>query len=243
MEIKYRELMKEYNVTLANEDNVLDPGFVSKAKTFEEKLKNNQLTDEEIQSEDNELVELFNKHDLTEEDSDDVKIAKHNIAIADAKVEIADAGTIEVLTALQEKFKLLPEVQPIIDKKLEKLQKDVEKSSQQAAKANEQEEKQAREQLIAHGKEEIAKTSFEDLQIIGEKYKDYPELVEIINKRHKDEKPKKDHEELAKKLRSKAEWTYKELEAIGIKPTDNDMTVAGVRLEKEFLLSVYSVRR
>ena len=238
MDIKYRELMKEYKLKLDNP--VLDPGFVSKANTFEEKLKNNELTDEEAEKLDDELVELFkNSHNFEEEDSDELKEIKHQKAVSDAKADIAEAGNIDLLKALQKKFKDLPEVQPLIEKKLAKLQEDAENSE----KMKKDKEKAEKDKFIVDAKKEITAAKYDDLQAIGEKYKEYPELVEIIKKRHADEKPGKDDEEIAVKLRSKREWTYRELQAMNIKPTGNDMTVAGVRLEKEYLLNIYSVRK
>jgi hypothetical protein len=234
MDIKYREKMKESDVTL--ESDVLDPAFVSKANAFEEKLKNNQLTDEEITAADDELVALFNAHDLSEEDSDELKQAKQAKVVSDAKAEVSEAETTEALTALQEKFKELPEVLPLISKKLEKLQK-------QAEKIKKDDDQAKLEKFIADAKAEIKAAKFEELQAMGEKYKEYPELVTIINKRHKDEKPEQASKGLKEKLLSKSEWSYAELKELGITPTGNDMTVKGVKLEKEFLLNIYSVRK
>lgn len=227
--------MKEYKITL--ESDVLDPAFVSKAKDFEKKLENNEMTDEEIKAADDELIELFNKHDLSEEDSEELAAAKRERDLALAKKEVAEAETIVKLTEQKERFKKdFPEVVPLIDKKLVKLQKDAEKK--------EAEEKQvALDKLFGIAKKEIAECPYDELQAMGEKYKQYPEMVELVRKRHEDEKPEKEQAALAEKLRAKKEWSYKELEALGIKPTGNDMTVAGVRLEKEYLLSIYSVRR
>lgn len=232
MAIKYRELMKEYDVTLENKDEVLDAAFVSKATEFEQKVVNNELTDDEIKAWDDELVELFNKHNLSEEDSEDVKNLKKAKEISDAKAEIAETETFEDLNKLQVKFKDLPEVLPLIAKKLDIIEKAVNKT---------QEDNKAK--FLTDAKAEIAAAAYDQLQAMGEKYKDHPELIEIVNKRHKEEKPGNDDAELAAKLRSKKEWSYAALRELGINPTGDDMTVAGVKLEKEYLLAVYSVRK
>ena len=227
MAIKYRELMKECKITL--DSDVLDPAFVSMAKDFEQKLAEKKLTDEEIEQMDNELVELFSKN-VVEEDSDEVVKAKHDVAVANAEKEIEKAKTSEVLNKLHEKFKEeLPEVLPLIEQKLRDFKAD--------------EEKQATEKLIKLATKEIQECPLDQLQALGEKYKKYPELVKLVNEKYNREKPKKENDELAAKLRSKKEWSYKQLEEIGIKPTGNDMTVVGVRLEKEMYFNVYSVRK
>lgn len=233
MTIKYRQLMKEYEVTLENKDNVLDKAFVSKALDFEEKLKNNQLTDDEITALDNELVELFNTlHDFAEVDSDEIKAAEHKAAVAEAKAVIAESGTIEDLSILREKYNELSEVHPLIDSKIEKLQAKGQKSKDEE-----------RAKLIDAGKKEIAAAKYDELQAMGEKYKEYPELVAIINKRHADEKPDNEQSKLKETLLQKKEWSYAELKALGINPTGNDMNVAGLKLEKEYLFSIYRVRK
>jgi len=233
MAIKYRELMKEYEVTLENKDNVLDKAFVSKAVDFEEKLKNNELTDDEIIAADNELVDLFNTlHQFAEEESEELKKANHKAIVNEAKVAIAEAGTIEDLAILREKYNVLPEVHPMIDQKIEKL----------TAKSQKDKDEQTKK-IIEAGKKEITAARYDDLQAMGDKYKDYPELVAIINKRHNDEKPGNDDEKLRQTLLSKKEWSYPDLKALGINPTGNDMKVAGVKLEKEFLFAIYSVRK
>jgi len=233
MTIKYRELMKEYQVTLENKDNVLDKAFVSKALDFEAKLKNNQLTDDEITALDNELVDLFNTlHDFTEEDSDEIKKANHKAAVSEAKAAIAESGTIEDLVILREKYNELSEVHPLIDAKIDKLTKQGQKNDDLKRQA-----------LIDNAKKEIAAAKYDELQAMGEKYKEYPELIAIINQRHKDEKPGNEETKLKDTLLSKKEWSYADLRALGINPTGNDMVVAGVRLDKEYLLTIYRVRK
>jgi len=224
--------MKECKITL--ESDVLDPSFVSKARDFEEKVKNNQLSDEEIKAGDEELVNLFKTlHNITEEDPPSVKEAQHKKDIAEARAAIAEAGTIKDILLLKEQYQNITDVLPLIDKKIEKLEK-IEAQSKKAA-----EDQKA--QFIVDAKSEINAAKYDNLQALGEKYNDYPELVEMIKKRHSDEKPQKENEELAAKLHSKKEWSYVELKGIGINPTGNDMVVAGVKLEKEFLFPVYVV--
>jgi hypothetical protein len=232
--INYRELMKEYDVKLDNP--VLDPAFVSKANDFEKKLEANELTEEEIKAWDAELVELFKKHDLTEEESPEVIAARRNQAIAEAKAAIAEAETVDQLKALHGSLSEFPEVLPLITKKIEKLEADAKKQSDQAAA-------QIRAKLITDASAEIKAAKYEELQALGEKYKEYAELVKLINERHSNEKPVKDTEQLKEKLLSKKEWSYAELKAMNIEPTGNDMTIAGVKLEKEMYFRVYSVRR
>lgn len=229
MDITYRHLLKEYNVDLDNP--VLDKAFVSKAKDFEEKLKNKELTDDEIKAFDAELVELFNTlHDFAEVDSEEIEKARKQKEFAEAKAAVSEAETIEDLQALETKFKKeFPELVPVIEGRITKLQK--------------KQEKESMDQLFAVAKQEIAESAYDNLQAVGEKYKQYPELVAIVNKRIEDERPKNEQNELAEKLRSRKEWSYKDLRAMGVEPTGNDMTVAGVRLEKEYLLNIYAVRK
>jgi hypothetical protein len=230
--------MEEYNVTLDNP--VLDPAFVTKANDFEEKLKSNQLTDEEIKATDDELVALFNAHDLSEEDSEEVKKAQRNESIANARLAITEASDVKVLTGLLKKYEDLPEVLPDIQAKITKLEK---KAQEQANEKTEKENKEKRARLIEEGTKEIKDAKYENLQALGEKYKEFPELVKLVNDRHVAEKPDNDDEKLKATLLTKKEWSYGELKAKGIKPTGNDMTVAGVRMEKEYMLEVYRVRR
>ena len=238
MTYKYQELMKSSGVTIDHPG--LDPAFVSKVKTFEEKVGKNELTDDEIAAADSELVELFEKHEITDEDSDEVKALKQKQSIADAKAAILESEDVKELTNMKGKYKEFPEVLPLIDKRIVKLEKDAEaaiksKETQQAA--------EKRQKTLEEGTKEIKAAKYEDLQGMGEKYKDYPELVKMVNERHTNEKPQKDDEELKKKLLSKSEFSYSELRAMGVTPTGNDMTISGVRLEKEYLLEIYSVRR
>ena len=164
--------MKEYKITL--ESDVLDPAFVSKAKDFEKKLENNEMTDEEIKAADDELIELFNKHDLSEEDSEELAAAKRERDLALAKKEVAEAETIVKLTEQKERFKKdFPEVVPIIDKKLVKLQKDAEKK--------EAEEKQvALDKLFGIAKKEIAECPYDELQAMDSGVKS---AIELLNKK------------------------------------------------------------
>ena len=232
MTIKYRELMAEYGVTL--ESDTPSNGFKSRARTFEEKLKKNELTDEEIEAFDNELIEIFKtEHDLSEVDSDELAEAKRKADLAEAKVLIKDAETIQELNALNQKYKAqFPELIPVIVAKVEKL-------NQKASN----DEAEAKEKLLKVAKDEVAQAAYSELGAYGEKYKTLPEIVEIVNKRIADEAPNEKDKELAAKLRSKKQWSYAELRAIGVEPTGNDMTVAGVKLEKEYLLTIYLVRK
>lgn len=229
--LKYQELMKEYNVTF--ESDVLDKAFISKAKDLEEKIKNNQLTEEEIQKADDELVELFNTlHEHESVDSEELAEAKYKETIAEAKAEIAEASTLDLLNELKKKFKKLPEVQSLLDSKIKKFQET----------ENSKVEQEAKEKLFKIARKEIAEIDYNDLGAIGKKYEAYPELVGLINKRIEDERKDWDDKELAVKLRAKKEWSYHELKALGITPTGEDMTVAGVKLYKEWMFNIYSTR-
>jgi hypothetical protein len=234
MTIKYRELMKEAGIAIDHPGLV--PSFVSKVNTFEKKLAGNQMTDEEIEAADNELVELFKAHEISEDDSEEVKKANHDKAIAEGKASILEAETIEQLNGLKVSLKELPELLPLIDTKIGKL----EKANQDQADKN---KKSQHEAMIAQAKKEISDARYEDLQSLGEKYKDHPELTNLIKERHEKEKPAKQNDELKEKLLSKKEWSYKELKAMGITPTDEDMTIAGVRLEHIWLCQAYRVKK
>lgn len=232
MTIQYRNLMKEYEITL--ESDVLNPSFVSKAKDFEAKIKKNELTDDEIAVQDNELVEMFNTmHNFAEEDSEDVKKIKRDSEVDKISLLIASAETIQEVEAIKGKHgKDYPEIIPVCDKKIKKYQ-----DAEQARQQNENND------IIRKGTIEINNAKYEELRAMGEKYKDYPDLVKLVNERHENEKPEKKDEELATKLRAKKQWSYAALRELGINPTGNDMTVAGVRLDKEYLFAVYSVHR
>lgn len=242
MDIKYRQLLSENKLTLKSE--VLHPSFVSKAEEFEQKLGSNQLTDDEIKALDAELVSMFESlHDFSEEDSEEVTRVKHATDVANARANIAETNTVEDLTKLKTVYKDLSEVLPIIDAKITKLNDVAAKEQERQRQIEEQRQQQAQAQIITSAKGEISAAKYEALQSLKVKFKDYPELVKIIDDRIAAEKPGKDDEELKAKLLSKKEWGYAALREIGVKPTGNNMTVAGVRLEKEYLLDVYAVIR
>jgi hypothetical protein len=232
MEIQYRNLLKDWNLTLSSD--VLDPAFVQKATEFETKIKNNELSDEEIKAWDDELVKLFNElHNFSEEESPEVKAANHKKDIAEAKNEIAEAETIEALTALQQKFAHLPELAPFIEKRIEKLQ-----LAQKTAEQN---------KFISDAKEVIANTPYDNLPLLLEQpFKDHPELVKIIEARIEKEKPAPPEPETIRDKLQKArkrEWSYQDLKDIGINPTGDDMTVEGVFLERQYLYKIYKITK
>jgi hypothetical protein len=220
--------MEDWNVTL--ESDALDRAFVTKAKEFEEKLKINALSDDEITAWDNELVGLFNEQDLVEEDSPEVKAANRKREIAEAKNEIAEAETIEALTALQKKFEHLPELDTFIEKRIEKIRKATEDAQQN--------------KFLTEATEEIKATDYPNLPALLEKYKDHPDLIKLIQTRIEKEKP---HVEptLREKLSGakKREWSYDDLRAIGITPTGNDMEIEGVLLKRQYLVYVYKIEK
>lgn len=239
--INYQESMKKAGVSLDHPG--LDPAFVVKARAFEDKLSKGELTDEDIAAEDAELVDLFAKHDIIDEDSEELAAAKHREALASARANIAETTAVDSLTTLLVKYKDLPEVLPIIEKKIKDIQDTKKKKDADDLKADNLRKEKERRATIDSGTKEIAEAKYEDLQKMGEKYKAFPELVKMVNDRHEAEKPGKEEEDLRKKILAKSEWNYAALRALGITPTGNNMTVAGVRLEKEYLLEIYSVRR
>jgi hypothetical protein len=234
MTIKYRELMKEAGISIDHPG--LDPAYVSRVNTFEKKLAGNELTDQEIKSSDDELIELFKAHEISEEDSEEVKIANHAKAIAEGKASILEAETIEQLNTLRGPLKEFPDLLSLIDTKVAKIEKA--KSDQ-----DDKDKKAQHEKMITQAKKEIGEAKYEDLQGLGEKYKDNSELIALIKDRHEKEKPGKQDDELKEKLLSKKEWSYKELRSMGITPTDENMTVFGVKLEHIWLCDAYRVKK
>jgi hypothetical protein len=238
MTLKYVELMKSQGIFIDNPG--LDPAFVSKVNTFEQKLKDGSMTDDEIKAADEELTQLFSAHEIIEEDSPEVIAERKRTEIAEAKAAIAESNDVKELSNLKGVYKEYPEVLTLIDAKITKINAATkQKQDQEAA----QKAEEARAKIIEAGTKEINMAKYEDLQAMGEKYKEYPELVKLVNDRHEKEKPQKDDEDLKKQLLSKSEWSYTALKAIGVKPTGNNMVVAGVKLEKEYLLEIYSVRK
>jgi hypothetical protein len=228
--MEYKKLMEKWEVKLDNPD--LDPAFVQKATEFETKLKNNELSDDEIKAWDNDLVNCFNElHNFSEEESAEVLAAKRKTEIAEAKNEIAEAETLESLTGLQQKFAHLTELAPFIQKRIEKIQKVME---------TEQENK-----FSAEASAEIQGADYETLPSLLEKYKDYPQIVKSIEARIEAEKPAPAQETLRDKLQKakKREWSYGDLKAIGIEPTGDDMEIEGVYLERQYMFKVYKIIR
>lgn len=228
MEISYRGLLKEYNLTL--QSDVLDPAFVQKANEFEEKVKNNELTDEEIKAWDDDLVKCFNDlHNFEEEESAEVKAAKHKAEIAEAKNEIAEADSLKVLTALQKKFFHLTELAPFLEKRIEKVQK---------AAADAEQNK-----FINDATEEIKTAEYAGLPALLTKYKDHPDIVERIQARIEKDKPADPRATIREKLANakKREWTYTDLKDIGINPTGDDMEIEGVYLQRQYLFKIYRI--
>jgi len=226
--MEYRKLMEKWEIKLNNP--VLDPAFVQKATEFETKVKNNELSDEEIKTWDDELVKSFNElHTFTEEENIEVKEAKHGKEVAEAKNEIADAETLETLISLQTKFAHLPELTDFIQKRIDKVQK--------ATTDNQQ------EQFTAEAQAEIKAWEYASLSDLLEKYKDYPELISLIEARIEAEKPAPKAETLRDKLSGakKREFTYEDLKAFGINPTGSDMEIEGVYLQKIYLYRIYKI--
>jgi len=227
MTYKYEKLMQEWETNMDNP--VLDKAFVAKVEDFKQKLEKKSLTDEEIAIADDELCKLFKElHKLEEVESEDVKRANHKVRVAEAKEEIASAETIQALKILQSKFDDLPELQPFIAKRIEKLDKV--------------ENDQQLQQTIAKGKEEIKSAPYSNLPGLIEKYKDHAELVALINQRIEKEKPSEDLT-IRQKLANakKKRFTYDELRAMGIKITGDDMEIEGIYLERQYLFKIYEI--
>lgn len=231
MDIKYRKLMKDWNIE-SFDNPILDPAFVQPAKEFEEKLKNNELTDEEIKATDDELVVLFEKlHPQELIDSPEVTAANRKAEFAEAKNEIAEADSIPTLTGLSVKFSHLTELAPFIEKRIEKLTKANEASS--------------KDKFTADALAEIKAAEYANLQHLFEKYKDHLELLKVIEARIEAEKPEPPKETLRDKLANakKREWSYDDLRAIGIAPTGDNMEIEGVYLERQYMFYVYLITK
>lgn len=228
MEIHYRKLMEKWEIKL--DSPVLDPAFVQKATEFETKVKNNELSDDEIKAWDEELVKLFNElHTFSEEDNSEVIAAKHRAEVSEAKNEIAEAETLAALTALQTKYAHLTELSDFIQKRIHKVQKEVMDNQQR--------------QVFSEATAEIKAWEYASLSSLLEKYKDHPELITLIEARIEAEKPAPKVETLRDKLSGakKREFTYEDLKAFGINPTGSDMEIEGVYLQKIYLYRIYKI--
>jgi hypothetical protein len=230
MNIRYRKMLEELGVDL--NDSVLDPAFVTKAKDFEERLHKKALTEDEIASIDDELCKMIEGFDIKVEDSEELAAEKRKNRILDAKEKISAAATIEELEAIGVEYAdVEKELANYKKARVQKLQKQI--------------DDQARQNIINQTLAELPNVKYEDLEEIRGKWKDYPEVVAAIDKRIKDEKPadppktKTLREKLSEAKRQ--EWTYEQLEAIGITPTGLDMTVEGVYLQKIFLMKTYRI--
>lgn len=228
MKYEYEVKMKDLDLKLDNP--VLDPAFVTKANDFKEKVKKHELSDEETEAVDKELCAMLDELEIENEDSEEVKQANLKKEQSEAKAEVLEAGDDEEkLHQLAGKFLHLPEIQKLIEKRLSAIQ----------GKRTAEEQKV----LNTKAKEEIANTPYSDLAGLLETYKDHPDLVKLINNRLESEDPTKNEDALKNKLLSKKEWSYSELQELGINPTGNDMRVAGLKLEKEQYFKIYSVRK
>jgi hypothetical protein len=228
MEIKYRKLMEEWGVKLDNP--VLDPAFVTKATQFEADLKAGKLTDDQIKATDDELVAMFNQLEKEELDSPELIKEKKKNRILEAKDKIAEAGTLDQIAGYEKEYgDVMPELAAFIEKRKEKIGKATEESQQK--------------QFIADAGKTIAEAAYADLPALAEKYKDYSELIKAINARIEKEKPAPQPETLREKIQKskKRQWTYKELEAIGIKPTGDDMELEGISFQRQYLYKVYHI--
>jgi hypothetical protein len=229
MKLAYENLMKELKLTL--DSDVLDPAFVEKAKDFQEKLSNKELTAEQIEQTDAELVEMLNA--ITEEDdSDEVKAEKRRAEIAEARNVIAEADTIEKLTGLEAEYmkKGFKELLPFIDKRKEK----IEKAARETAAAE--------EHRLAM--EEITGAKYEDLAALSDKYKGNADLEKAINDRIEKEKPAPKDKTLREKIlaKEKRKWFYQDLREIGINPTgEQEMEIEGITFTREVFFKVYYI--
>jgi hypothetical protein len=226
--LKYQSLLKENNLTLDSE--VLDPAFVTKVQDFEAKLAKKALTEEEINSTDEELVKLFNETvEIQEVESPEVQKANHRAAIAEAKEKITNATTLNELKKLQVEFINLPELDPFISKRIERME---------AAEKEEITKKQ-----LSEFAEEVKASDYADLTGLQEKYKDQPETLKLIQARLEKEKPSPKDKTIREKLQEakKRRWSFDELRAIGIKVTGDDMEIEGVTLERQYMFKVYEI--
>ncbi len=227
MKFDYEVKLKELGLKLDNP--VLDPAFVTKVNDFQEKVKNHELSDEEAEAVDKELCEMLDQLEVSEEDNEETRKANLKAEMATAKAEVLEAEGEEQLHQLAAKFLHLPEIQKLIEKRLTAIQ-----NKETAAR-----EKAEKEQAL----EAINTATYEMLPGLLESYKDHPDLVKVIKSRITAEDPSKNEDALRNKLLTKKEWSYAELQELGITPTGNDMKVAGLKLEREMYFKIYSVRK
>lgn len=228
--MEYRNLLKEWGLTL--QSDVLDPAFAQKANEFEAKVSNSELTDDEIKVWDDDLVACFKElHNFEETDSEEVILANRKLETAEAKTLISEASDIDSLTALQNRYKHLTEITSILNKKIEKTNKESQASAQNT--------------FLANANNEILAANYSELIALQEKYKDYDDLSQLINTRIEEGKPEESRKNIREKLADakKREWTYDDLRAIGIKPTGDDMEIEGVYLQRQYLFKVYHIVR
>jgi hypothetical protein len=231
MEYKYKLLLKEHKLTL--ESDVLDPAFVQKAKDFQADLEAKKLTEDQINAIDDELVALFGQLEIEEVDSPELAKEKHKAKVLEAKEVIAAAGSMDELKKLQKEYEEFPELQPFIEKRIEKL----EKAAQEAV------DKTEKIKFMSDATAEIEAAAYEALAALSGKYKEHPDLLKLIEARIEKEKPAAKELTIREKLQAakKRRWTYDDLIAIGIKPTGDDMEVEGVYLQREYMFKVYFI--
>lgn len=227
MTFEFENLMKGLDLTMDSE--VLDRAFVAKVTDFKDKLAKKQLTDDEIEATDKELVEMLNKLEVIVEDDEELKAAKLKAEISEAKAEVVQAETEEALNQLAGKYLHLTVIQELIEKRLKSIRG--------------KKEKEEKEQAFNEAVEKIKKASPEQYQSLLQEYKDDPELVKIIEGLINAKKQDDPEKELREKLLEKREWSFAELRELGINPTGNDMKVAGLKLEKEMYFNIYSIRK
>ena len=215
--LKYEKLLKEWDLDL--DSDVLDKAFVEKAKKFQKQVANNELKDEEIKAADEELVQMFNElHEFEEESDPELVETKKKVFLLEAKTKIAEAETLDELEEIKKEYKdKFDEIEPVFTARFNKMKNKI--------------------------AEAINSANADKLPGLLEKYKGYSELKKLIENRIKEEEQKRKPSSLKETLLKKREWTYKELRELGIEPTGNDMIVEGLKLEKEYLFNIYSVRK
>ncbi len=228
MKYDYEVKLKELGLKLDNA--ILDPAFVTKVNDFQDKVKKHELTDEETTAIDQELCAMLDQLEVEDVENEETKQANLKKEFAEAKAEVLEAeDDEEKLNQLAGKFLHLPEIQKLIEKRLQNIQ----------GKRTAEEQKKFKGEAT----EAIKTATYEMLPGLLESYKDHPDLIKAINHRIESENPAKNEDALKNKLLTKKEWSYAELKELGITPTGNDMRVAGLKLEKEMFFNIYSVRK
>ena len=234
--LKYKKKLDEFKIENLDDEN-LDPGFVAKAKDFEDKIEKGTLTDEEISTIDNELCELFeSEHDFEKVPDEKTTQLQTQNTILQGKMAADKAESLEELQAVSGKYNNFPEVMEVVNQKTEQLNAKIAQEDEQAS---------AKEKILS---EINAATTIDSLK---ETSKDYdtsrPWIVEAVNNRATEinalikTQAENQNTEIQTKLLSKKEWNYPQLKEMGITPTGDNMVAHGIKLYRKYLFLMYIV--